>query len=135
MNWFTHRVIAGNPTNQLQAHLSEEGGCEHVENDINLAHALRREMDSFGPVSSFVYCKACDEAIEEGEGNEERHCHDCKQPVKKKDGVEWRWYDFYAPQGDEPLFVCNGCRDKEPHQNRVRRDREDRDAELGEYDD
>lgn len=62
-------------------------------------------------------------------------CHDCKKPFFKKDGIEWKWYDFYAAQGDEPLSICNQCRKGETHRHRVERDRVDYEEEMGRYDD
>lgn len=51
--------------------------------------------------------------------------------VKRKDGAEWRWYDFYAPQGDEAPFICFACRALPKHLARVARDDADRRAEFG----
>ncbi|BAQ02689.1 hypothetical protein AVU38_gp161 [Ralstonia phage RSL2] len=130
MNWFTRGIIVGDVEHK-QKLIAEDSACEHVEADVNLATVIRREMDSFGPVSSFVCCKACDEKADEEEGNEECHCADCKLTVKKKDGFEWRWYDFYAAQGDEPLFICNACKELDKHKARVARDDADRRAEFG----
>lgn len=62
-------------------------------------------------------------------------CHDCKKPFFKKDGIEWKWYDFYAAEGDEPLFICNQCRKGEVHRHRVESDRIDYEEEMGRYDD
>jgi hypothetical protein len=130
MNWFTRGAIVGDAAYKTKL-LNEDGGCEHVEKDINLAAVLRREMDSFGPVSSYVCCQACDTKALEEEDNEECVCRDCGMTVKKKDGIEWRWYDFYAPQGDEALFICNACKVLPKHQNRVARDDQDRRDEDG----
>lgn len=133
MNWFTRGIIVGDVEHK-QKLAAQDGACEHVEADINLATIIRREMDSFGPVSSFVCCKACDEKATEEEDNEDCHCADCKLTVKKKDGFEWRWYDFYAAQGDTPLFICNKCKELDRHKARVARDDADRRAELGDDD-
>jgi hypothetical protein len=130
MNWFTRGLIMGSPEYR-QKLLNEDGGCEHAEADINLAQVLRREMDSFGPVSSYVCCQACDTKALEEEDNEERGCRDCKMVVKKKDGIEWKWYDFYAPQGDEAIFICNACKVLPTHLNRVANDDRNRQEELG----
>lgn len=134
MNWFTRSDISASSPEYKQARLEEDGGCEHVDADINLAVALRREMDSFGPVSSHVCCKACDEKAQEEEGNEPHECRDCHLTFPKKEGVLWKWYDFYAPQGDEPLFICNGCKTQPTHQNRLKKDQEDYEREQQYYD-
>jgi hypothetical protein len=131
MNWFTRVSLATSTVETKQEYADQDSVCEHVEGDINLAHAVRREMDSLGSVGTYVCCKACDEQVDEEAGNEQCVCRDCKQPTKLKDGFNWRWYDFYAPQGDEPVFICNGCRDKPTHQARVRQDNDDRYAEFG----
>lgn len=131
MNWFTKSIIAPNTQEYKQARLNEDGGCDHVQQDINLAHAIHREMDSFGTVGSWVCCQPCHQAAADAEGEESRVCTDCSNVVKKKDGFLWRWYDFYAAQGDVPVFICNGCEGKDKHLNRVRRDNEDRQAEFG----
>lgn len=135
MNWFTNNVIAAQSEKYKQDRFDEDGGCEHVEKDINLAYALRRENDSFGPVGSSVLCKACDDKADEEKGNETKVCCDCKQSVKVKDGIHWKWYDFYAPQGDTPLFVCKPCVLKEPHQNRIAQDNAAYNDEFGVEDD
>ena len=45
---------------------------------------------------------------------------------------QWRWYDFYAPQGDEPLEICKCCWEAPKHQERMLRDRQNEDAEYNE---
>lgn len=62
-------------------------------------------------------------------------CYDCKKPTFKKDGFEWKWYDFYAAQGDEPLFICNQCRKGEVHRHRVENDRRNAEEEEDRYND
>jgi hypothetical protein len=131
MNWFTKRIIVSQSDEEKQKQLHHDGGCEHVEADISLAYANHREMDSFGTVGSWVCCKDCHEKAANAEGEETEVCRDCKTPTKRKEGFFWRWYDFYAAQGDEPVFVCNGCKDKPAHVERVRRDDADRAAEAG----
>lgn len=130
MNWFTRGVLAGDAAYK-QKQFDQDGGCEHAEKDINLAQVVRREMDSFGPVSSYVCCKACDDKAAEEEDNQEVGCQDCKMVVKKKDTISWRWYDFYAAQGDEAVVICNACRVLPKHLDRVARDDQDRRAEFG----
>ena len=59
-------------------------------------------------------------------------CDDCKQARARKDTIEWRWYDFYAPQGDEPLVICTECQSKPKHVKRVAKDEADYRYEMGE---
>lgn len=134
MNWFTNRIVTGSTVERKQELLAQDGGCEHVEKDINLAYALRSEKDTFGPVSTWLCCEACDKAATEAEGEVEEVCTDCGKTHKAKDGIAWKWYDFYAAQGDEPLQICNECRKAEKHLDRVARDRADYEAEMGHND-
>lgn len=108
--------------------------CEHLQIG-DIAKLVFCEDDSFGPVARMAYCEECAVAAQEEADNELEHCHDCGNEVKAKDGSEYRWFDFYAPQGDEPLFICNSCRGKDKHQARVAQDKRDYDAEFGDQDD
>lgn len=96
--------------------------CEHVETDSKLAYIVLAEDDSFGPVLRNVVCKACYDAHTAEEDAELHTCEDCKCTVPRALGVFWRWYDFYAPQGDEPLFVCDKCLTAPKHIERRRKD-------------
>lgn len=110
--------------------------CEHCSiEDFSKAVGFHYERDSFGYVGAHIVCEPCHEAIEEAEGEEETTCHDCKQNFKVKDTIEWKWWDFYGPQGDEPYVVCKECRLKPTHIERVRKDREDYEAECDRNDD
>jgi len=53
---------------------------------------------------------------------------DTEEPITR--GFNWKWYDFYAAQGDEPLRICYACQKLAKHKTRVRRDREDYNAEF-----
>ena len=129
MNWFTKSFV-GTSTLSVKAKLVEEwGGCEHVEKDSSCLYRVDYENDSFGR-EGYCLCEACAEAATEREDNELHTCVDCKSEVPLKDGVMWKWYDFYAAQGDEPLFVCNTCRTKEKHLARRAKDRADYEAEF-----
>lgn len=130
MNWVTSRIVEGQSVAEKQRLLDKDGGCEHVEADVSLGYILYKEQDSFGTVGTSLCCKACADAAKEEEDNEEHTCVDCKQSVKRKDGIFWKWYDFYPAQGDEPLFVGNCCRSKATHQSRVARDKAAYDAEF-----
>jgi hypothetical protein len=43
--------------------------------------------------------------------------------------TEWRWYDFYAAQGDEPYYICSLCWELPKHQTRMSNDRYNRQQE------
>ena len=122
MNWIVKSFRKVN-----QDDLDADFACEHVKAGDS-AH-VNQERDSFGIVGQAVLCDACHEAAEEAEGEETDFCYDCGQEKKIKDVIYWRWYDFYAPQGDEPLCICDECKRKPKHINRIKRDREDQDAE------
>lgn len=129
MNWFTKTFVSTQPAEKKAALIAEHGGCEHVEQDNTLLFVVSYENDSFGS-EGYCMCEACYDAMIAEADEEEVVCYDCKKTVKVKDSIAWKWYDFYAPQGDEPLIICNECRTKEKHIERVRRDREDREEEL-----
>lgn len=135
MNWFTTSDISGRSVEAKKELAEEDSCCEHVEQDPSVAVACMRENDSFGPVSTYVCCQACLDKAEEAEGEEEVVCDDCQKTVKKKNSYEWKWYDFYAAQGDEPLVICDDCRKAPKHQARIKKDREDCEEEMSRYDD
>ena len=91
---------------------------------------LSMENDSFG-FEGYLMCHPCWEKAKSETAAELRGCRDCNQQVPRDEGIEWRWYDFYAPQGDEAIFVCNNCENLEPHKERVARDNHSRNIELG----
>ena len=130
MNWFTRKDISSNSVAFKSKRAEEDACCEHVQADPSCAVSLRREVDSFGPVSSYVCCADCEKLAEEAEENETHTCADCKCEFPLKEGMLWKWYDFYPQQGDEPIAVCNSCRVKEKHVQRVRKDRQDYEAEF-----
>ena len=107
--------------------------CEHVQTGGKAYRAIY-ETDCCGPVGVYACCKECSEKIDAREDEEEVTCHDCGQDFPRKDTVEWKPYDFYAPQGDEPLVICNSCRMAEKHLERRRKDKADREAEFDEDD-
>lgn len=126
MNWFVHSYPS-------VLKVIEDSACEHVEADMSKCSVVVTEMDSFGKVGEMALCEECMKKIQEEEGREEVYCCDCKQTVLKSASQEWRWYDFYAPQGDEPLIVCKECSQKLPHLNRVAQDRFDYEEEMASY--
>lgn len=102
--------------------------CEHVEAGER-ALAVFSEDDSFGPVMRYAACDACTEKAEEEQNAEMKYCRDCAKTHRRDAGRFWRWYDFYAAQGDEALFVCNACWSAPKHKGRMaddlRRSREE----------
>lgn len=133
MNWFTQSHIAHLSAKRKLALSMEDSCCEHVEADPSCAVTVRREMDSFGPVSSYVVCTACDDKACEEEDNREYTCYDCGKEFPLKGGTLYKWWGFYAPQGDEELPVCNHCRIQPKHLARLKRDREEEEADRDQY--
>ncbi len=109
----------------IQLWLKHSGGdrCEHVEQNSALAFAVLCEDDSFGPVLRNVVCEACFADVEEAEKHRRCICQDCRKSVPKAETREWRWFDFYAAQGDEPLVLCLGCWEAPKHLERMAEDR------------
>lgn len=103
--------------------------CEHVEADPTKAVHLFKEDDSFGPVGRYYTCEACREKTQKENDDADVTCDDCKGEFKKGETSEWRWYDFYAAQGDEPYVLCESCRKADKHKERVRKDRATREEE------
>lgn len=108
--------------------------CEHLQ-EGDKAHVVHREMDSFGPVGEIALCEECEnKRIEEKKASEEietEFCFDCNAEKVLKEMREWRPYDFYAPQGDEPLNICEECWEKPKHQKRVALDAANELKEFG----
>ena len=109
--------------------------CEHVERGEAEPVILHTESDSFGTVGGYAPCRSCEDKRREEEANETVVCRDCKEQKKRKETFQWKWYDFYAPQGDVPLTICFECRDKPTHKRRVQQDKWDREDEFGYEDD
>lgn len=130
MNWNNRRGIAHLSTEKKQKLAEEDSCCEHVEVDPSCAAWTSTENDSFGIVGRHVNCQACQEAADKEEEDELVVCHDCSKEVRKGETYEWKWYDFYGPQGDEPLVICDSCRAKPKHQERMSKDRADYEAEF-----
>lgn len=98
------------------------------------AYGILKEDDSFGPVVRYVVCKACWEKAKQEQEEQKVHCNDCGQEKMAKDTISWKWYDFYAPQGDEPLTICTDCMVLPKHKQRVEKDNKDRRDEFGSED-
>ncbi len=128
MNWIT--------TESVQQGLQDPhtDKCEHVRKNQQLAYVTRSERDSFGTVDSVVLCQACADAEREAMGAEKVQCHDCNKLYPRRETISWRWYDFYAPQGDEPLIICRLCQHDRRHIRRVERDDAARNREMSMYD-
>lgn len=126
MNWIAEGTILPKHAKAFAETKAEGGCCEHVEADPTLARHWQEERDSFGGDGKYVMCAACYQKQKEEEDNQEVTCRDCRRSFIKKDTVEWRPYDFYPQQGDEPLIICNDCKEAEPHLSRVERDEDAR---------
>ena len=124
MNWTVHKVI--NPIKQSHIDTALDGVCDHIV--VGMGGHMVGEQDSFGPVTRFLECDDCYKAAKDVEGEELVYCGDCKKEHLKKNTIEWRWYDFYAPQGDEPLILCIECRKAPKHLARRARDEADKHA-------
>ena len=124
-NWFTHVPIE----KALASGMADM--CPHVAKDKSLAYNATQESDSFGPGDIWIECKECSDKRQQEKDNRTRVCNDCKKKVRQADGREWRWYDFYEAQGDEPLFICNECAGAPKHKQRVRQDRLEYKREMG----
>lgn len=117
-------ITYGNTSNLSAYELENSDYCEHAEEDSSLGVKYSKESDSFGTVGIYIQCKECFEHTKE----QDRHntCYYCSEDKKT---TQWRWYDFYAPQGDEALEVCDECWDKPAHQRRISQDSYYRDQE------
>ena len=104
--------------------------CEHVKVGERAYRAVY-ESDCCGTVGVYACCKECSENLDKQEDEELVTCDDCGQEFQRKDTSEWKPYDFYPPQGDEPMIICNTCRVAEKHRTRVRKDKEDYNEEFG----
>ena len=134
MNWFTKSVVSSLPVEKKKELVETCGGCEHVEANPEVLDTVSYENDTWGR-EGYCMCKECRDKAQEEINNEMVTCRDCSGTVKRKDSIEWKWYDFHRPQGDEPLVVCKECTTKDKHVLRVRNDAADRDAEFGDRDD
>ena len=127
MNWFTQ-----GPTTKVGEF---DDVCEHVEQDERLAAFYSQENDSFGIVGRYVMCSQCRDAHRKALEEELVVCSDCGKQKPAKETRQWRWYDFYAPQGDEPMTICDTCWKQPKHIERMANDARDYARELGEDDD
>lgn len=133
MNWFTKTYASNMNESRKRALVDEWGGCKHVAKDASLLHVVSYENDSFGK-EGYCMCKECDAQMRAELDAEEVVCEDCGKTYVRCETISWRWYGFYAPQGDEPLVICASCQDGETHKKRLERYRHDAEADA-EYDD
>lgn len=122
MNWFTQTSMVDASLEAKKASVERWGGCEHVEANSALLHMVAYENDSCGR-EGMCLCAPCSAQAQAQKDAELVTCNDCKQEFKTVDTISWKWYDFYAAQGDEPVCVCKECRGKPAHQRRVQVDR------------
>jgi len=134
MNWFTSESVKFKPKEEKQKLVNEHDSCEHVTADPSLLVKVQYENDSFGR-EGYCLCQEClDQCLKE-EAESTVCCYDCKGTFKKSETTEWRWYDFYAPAGEEPLIICNTCRAADTHLRRCDQDHANYTAECGSHDD
>ena len=96
--------------------------CEHcTKEDLSKAVGYFYERDDSGLVFAHIVCEECRVSCETAAGEQDTTCVDCLQTVKVKDTIDWRWYDFCASSGDEPLIVCKCCQERDVHIARVER--------------
>jgi len=110
--------------------------CDKARADISLVVTINGEMDSFGPVSMIGVCQECldaERARKQVEGEEPWTCPNCGRLLQLKDRRTWKWYDFYAEQGDEALVLCKVCQQEPAHQARMARDRREEAEEQRSY--
>ena len=125
MNWFCERIVASKPLEWKKKILKDYDLCEHVEKDPSLLYMTYTENDSFGIVSGYACCKACDDKWEEEKKKEIHYCHDCNEAVEAQNGIFWKRWDFSPSEGDKELFICNYCKTEPKHLERVAKDRKD----------
>lgn len=104
--------------------------CSHLEVGQK-AYRVIYEYDSFGTLGAWACCEACSEAADKAEDEENVICFDCGGEFQRQETHEWKPYDFYAAQGDEPLIICKTCRIAPKHLARVRNDEDNYNWEFG----
>lgn len=106
--------------------------CKHVnkKSAATKGAGFFYERDSFGYVFVEIVCGTCREKGLREIAESMVVCADCGKEHPQKETRQWRWYDFYAPQGDEPRIVCNTCWALPQHVDRMARDKADYDNEF-----
>ena len=101
--------------------------CPHVcAEDTSKGVGYFFERDSFGYVFTEIVCEECRVAQQKQIDESPCTCDDCKRSFPSKEVWAYKWYDFYAPQGDEPIMVCTECRGAQKHLDRLESDRRNR---------
>lgn len=99
----------------------EDDTCGHLKVGERAFNTVV-ESDTLAPsTESYHECEACYNS----RMVELTNCPCCSRQIEVGDLREWRWYGFYAPQGDEPITLCVKCWDEPTHQRRIQRSRED----------
>lgn len=113
--------------------------CEHVTKDLSLVCEVMvtkteesEQLKALCKECTLEMLKKLDKEEEEADTRTEV-CYDCHKEVRRAKITYWRWYDFCAAQGDEPIKICDNCLGKTKHVNRVLRDREDYEEEMRRY--
>lgn len=110
--------------------------CKHVSlKKIDKGVGFFYERDSFGYVFVEIVCAACRDKGQQEIAESLTLCADCGLSHPRKNTRQWRWYDFYEPQGDEPRIICNGCWELPKHVQRMANDKADYEHEFGHQDD
>lgn len=130
MNWFTKEYAASQSEAKKTKMLAENDCCEHVSANPALLYVTSFENDPWGR-EGHCSCEECFNKATEEDGCEEVVCHDCKETKVKSQTREWTWYDFYKPQGDVPLCICDTCLTGTTHTSRVSQDKYDYEQEMG----
>ena len=108
-------------TTQLE--FEDNSSCCHIdENSLNKIVGYAYERDSFGEEKYFM-CQSCFDEYLKSDNEELVICHDCGKEVQKQNTISWKWYDYYEPEGLEPLIICTECQNKEKHIKRVADDK------------
>lgn len=130
-NWFNKQWFTdSSDEKRIKYAANLEDCCEHVQEHPEMLYVITRENDSFGVVGEYGECQSCHAASQDAIDSEEVVCHDCGKTVCRSHTISWKWYDFYAPQGDEPMIICKDCRELPRHRNRVKQDRLEYEAEM-----
>lgn len=110
--------------------------CKHVQKQgLSVGVGYFYEKDSCGYVFVEIVCKRCKDKTQKKIDESLVCCDDCGSEKPSKVVRAWKWYDFYAPQGDEPRMVCTDCWELPPHQLRMKKDDDDYRFEHGIPDD
>ena len=130
MNWFTREFVASLSLPKKKELLKEHDGCAHVVANPESMVVVNYENDTWGR-EGYCICRSCHEASEKERLDQPQSCWDCGQTFKLGELLIWKPYDFNPREGDRYLHICKECQSQPKHLNRVKRDREDMELELG----